>query len=92
MCLEELKQHRSSLDSQIEEESNEKSLLQKEINRLTESLSRLNKNLEAQYLTKNEYDNAIQETEGAYNKILESSHTLLHVLKRESANLARESP
>ena len=29
----------------------------------------------------------IQETEGAYMKILESSQTLLHVLKRVSVNL-----
>ena len=32
----------------------------------------------------------IQETEAAYMKILESSQTLLHVLKRESVNLQKK--
>jgi sjoegren syndrome nuclear autoantigen 1 len=34
-----------------------------------------------------EYDRTIQETESAYMKILESSQTLLQVLKRESVSL-----
>jgi Sjoegren syndrome nuclear autoantigen 1 len=36
-----------------------------------------------------EFDQTIQETEAAYMKILESSQTLLNVLKRESMNLVR---
>lgn len=39
---------------------------------------------------RNEFDQTIQETEAAYMKILESSQTLLHVLKRESVNLAKK--
>ena len=39
--------------------------------------------------TKNEYDKVIQETEAAYLKILESSQTLLTVLKRESVNIQK---
>lgn len=35
-------------------------------------------------MARNEYDKTIQETEAAYMKILESSQTLLHVLKREA--------
>lgn len=37
--------------------------------------------------TKNEYEKVIQETETAYLKILESSQTLLSVLKREAVNI-----
>lgn len=40
--------------------------------------------------TKNEYDKVIQETEAAYLKILESSQTLLTVLKRESLNINKK--
>lgn len=36
-----------------------------------------------------EFDQTIQETEAAYMKILESSSTLLGVLKRESTNLKK---
>ena len=62
---------------------------------LTEKLSRVNgipyaESLNKKMTARNEYDKAIQETEGAYIKILESSQTLLHVLKRESLNLAKK--
>ena len=40
--------------------------------------------------TKAEFDATIQETEAAYAKILESSQTLLHVLKRESVSLTKK--
>jgi Sjoegren syndrome nuclear autoantigen 1 len=38
---------------------------------------------------RNEYDKTIQETEAAYMKILESSQTLMHVLKREATNMQK---
>ena len=37
-----------------------------------------------------EFDQTIQETEAAYMKILESSQTLLGVLKRESSTLTKK--
>lgn len=40
--------------------------------------------------TKTEYDKVILETEAAYLKILESSQTLLTVLKRESVNIQKK--
>ena len=43
-----------------------------------------------QVASRNEYDKTIMETEAAYMKILESSQTLLHVLKRESVNLNKK--
>ncbi len=43
-----------------------------------------------QIATRTEYDKVIQETEGAYIKILESSQTLLTVLKRESVSIQKK--
>merc|ERR1719410_1415677 len=54
---------------------------------MTERLHRLNASISQKSQARNDYDKTIQETEGAYMKILESSQTLLHVLKRESVNL-----
>lgn len=45
---------------------------------------------DAQIASRNEYDRTIQETEAAYSKILESSQTLLTVLKRETVNIAKK--
>jgi Sjoegren syndrome nuclear autoantigen 1 len=41
--------------------------------------------------SRNDYDKTIQETEAAYLKILESSQTLLTVLKRESISISKKS-
>jgi Sjoegren syndrome nuclear autoantigen 1 len=68
----------------------EKNAIEKEIAALTERLRGTNEGLSSKLATKQEYDKAISETEGAYLKILESSQTLLHVLKRETVNLARK--
>ena len=61
-----------------------------EISRLTEKLSRINEDLQRKMGARNEFDQTIQETEAAYMKILESSQTLLHVLKRESSSLTKK--
>ena len=68
----------------------DKTSIEKEIGALTERLTQVNEGLAKKLSTKQEYDKAIQETEGAYIKILESSQTLLHVLKRETVNLSRK--
>lgn len=43
-----------------------------------------------QVATRNEFDKVIQETENAFTKILESSQTLLTVLKRETVNIQKK--
>lgn len=83
------------MDKQIQEDLSEKNQLEKQIATLTERLARINgrtysDSLNKKIIARNDYDKAIQETEGAYLKILESSQTLLHVLKRESLNLAKK--
>ena len=44
-------------------------------------MSKINEALARKVQARNEYDKTIHETEAAYMKILESSQTLLHVLK-----------
>lgn len=48
-------------------------------------------NSSSQVASRNEYDKTISETEAAYLKILESSQTLLTVLKRETITLTKKS-
>jgi len=57
---------------------------------LTDRLSTINEQLARKIQARNEYDRTIQETEAAYMKILESSQTLLQVLKRETTNLTKK--
>ena len=64
--------------------------IQNDLRILTERLARINDNLARKVASRTEYDKTISETEGAYQKILESSQTLLHVLKRESVNLTKK--
>ena len=94
--LESIKEQRSIIEKEIQVEMIEKSQIEKQIAMLTDRLTQLNGNpysdsLHKKIETRNNYDRTIQETEGAYIKILESSQTLLHVLKRETINLAKKS-
>ena len=57
---------------------------------LADRLETINNSLAKKYATRNEYDKTIQETQSAFNKILESSQTLLHVLKKEGAQLYKK--
>ena len=65
--------------------------IQNDLRILTERLARINDNLARKITSRNEYDKTIQETESAYAKIMESSQTLLHVLKREATNLTKKT-
>ena len=57
---------------------------------LAERLDTLNQDLAKKIHTRNEYDKTINETQSAFNKILESSQTLAHVLKKEMNNLMKK--
>ena len=52
--------------------------------------SEINESLNKKYNTRQEFDKTISETENAFLKILESSQTLLHVLKKEGASLNKK--
>lgn len=60
------------------------------MNRLGARLEELRMSLEEKYKTRAEFDKTIGETENAFVKILESSQTLLHVLKKEGNTLNKQ--
>ena len=82
--IEDLREKREELNRQILKEEEDKAKIQKELSILTDRLQKINESIVRNAMARKEYDNTIQETEAAYMKILESSQTLLHVLKRET--------
>ena len=89
-CIEELRDKREELNKSIAQDEEEKAKIQNDLRILTERLARINDNLARKVSSRTEYDKTITETEAAYSKIMESSQTLLHVLKRESVNLTKK--
>eukprot|EP01038_Epipyxis_sp_PR26KG_P017916 gene17916-25063_t len=89
-CIEDLREKREEINKQILKEEEEKAKIQRDLSVLTDRLSNINEALARKVQARNEYDRTIQETEGAYMKILESSQTLLQVLKRETVNLVKK--
>merc|ERR1719220_2233669 len=83
-CIDDLREKREAVNKQVVREEKEKQNVQKELAGLTEKLHRLNESISQKVKARADYDKTIQETEAAYMKILESSQTLLHVLKRET--------
>ena len=61
--------------------------MQNDIRILTDRLTKINESLAKKISTRNDFDRTISETENAYNKILESSQALVHVLKKEAGSL-----
>ncbi|KAF7688552.1 Sjoegren syndrome nuclear autoantigen 1 [Silurus meridionalis] len=88
-CIEELNFRRDELNKQIQYEEEEKTRLQHDIRVLTEKLNRVSESLDRRLATRNELEKTVAETEAAYMKILESSQTLLSVLKKETGNLSK---
>ena len=80
------------IHSQIQREEKTKSDIQKKMQHLAEQLQQLNESLAEKQRMKEKFDTTIQETEAAYMKILESSQTLLMVLKREAGDLVKSGP
>ena len=89
-CIEDLREKREEINRQILKEEEEKAKIQRDLSILTDRLSKINEALTRKSQARNEYDRTIQETEGAYMKILESSQTLLQVLKRETVTLVKK--
>jgi len=91
-CIEDLREKREEVHRQILRDEEIKAKIQQDLAIFTKRLSEVNEELAKRLQTRNEYDRTIQETEGAYMKILESSQTLLQVLKRETQNLGKKKP
>ena len=85
-----MRDRRDEVNRAILLEEEEKARIQKEISSLTDRLSKLNESLARKLRAKEEYDRTIAESEQAYMKILESSETLLGVLKKERDTLGRK--
>ena len=90
--IEDLREKREELNRGILRDEEEKAKIQKQLSQLTERLAKINEDLGRKMQARNEFDQTIQETEAAYMKILESSQTLLNVLKRETVNLSKKRP
>ncbi|KAM3599541.1 uncharacterized protein V6R79_007641 [Siganus canaliculatus] len=88
-CIEDLRSKREELNRQIRQEEEEKDRLQHDIRVLSEKLSRVNESLAQRLAARTTFDRTIAETEAAYTKILESSQSLLSVLKQEAGNLSK---
>ena len=89
-CVEDLREKREEINRQILKEEEEKAKIQRDLSILTDRLSTINESLARKIQARNEYDRTIQDTEAAHMKILESSQTLLQVLKRETVNLVKK--
>ena len=74
----------------IDQEEEEKRQIEENMRALSSRLEVINKSLDKKYATRQEYDRTIQETQSAFYNILESSQTLLHVLKKEGTQLAKK--
>lgn len=58
---------------------------------LTKRLAQLNDALSTKHGAITDYEKIIHETEQAYSKIVESSHTLLSVLKKEASSIGKRA-
>ena len=81
---------KNEIQTLIDQEDKEKRQIEEQMRSLAERLDTLNGSLQKKYHTRQEYDKTINETQSAFNKILESSQTLLHVLKKEGAQLNKK--
>ncbi len=89
-CIDDLREKREEINRQLLKDEEDKAKIQRDLSVLTDRLTKINESLARKVTARNEYDRTIQETEGAYMKILESSATLLQVLKRETVTLVKK--
>eukprot|EP00754_Rhynchopus_humris_P004724 Rhum_TRINITY_DN12379_c0_g1::Rhum_TRINITY_DN12379_c0_g1_i1::g.51368::m.51368/K16780/SSNA1; sjoegren syndrome nuclear autoantigen 1 len=88
--IDGMKEKRAELDRFIQKEEEEKARIVNDLRILNERLARVDEGLARKYAARQEYDKTIAETENAFSKIIDSSRTLLHVLKRESTTLNKK--
>jgi len=82
-CIDELQQKRAIVIKDIAKKESEMEHLVTEIASLQDKFTKVKTSLVQCNAAKKQYDQNITETEAAYMKILESSQTLLKVLKQE---------
>merc|ERR1712167_202609 len=82
-CIEDLCSKRDDVSREIRMDEQEKEKLEHDIAILHERLQKVVTNLARKTQIRDEYERTIAETEGAYSKILETSHTLLNNVKMQ---------
>ncbi|XP_035401193.1 microtubule nucleation factor SSNA1-like isoform X1 [Cygnus atratus] len=85
--IEDLCLQKEELNKQIQQAEEEKNKLQHEIQTLNEQLEHVCENLDQKIALRNDLSKILNEAETAYMKILDSSRTLLNVLKKEVGDL-----
>ena len=68
-CIEDLRQKREEVNSQILVEEEERIKVQNDLHILTERLARINESVSRKMATREEFDRTISETESAYMKV-----------------------
>ena len=89
-CIDDMREKMDTVTKKITKLEEEKSKITENITTLTEQLVTVEETLAKNINAKNKYALTIQETETAYMKILESSQTILHVLKREQTKIGKK--
>ncbi|KAK9908149.1 hypothetical protein WJX75_003319 [Coccomyxa subellipsoidea] len=89
-CIQELQEKRLEVAKQVKSEEAERHQLQQDLTVLTNRLSHIDASLHRKIAVREEYDKVIKETEGAYEQIVQSSQTLLTILKKECSNINRK--
>ena len=82
-CIKEMRTKKDNITTEITTLEEQKQELATQISTLNEQLSDVGESLVENKKSKEKFERMITETEAAYMKILESSQTLLIVLKRE---------
>ena len=81
---------RNEIQLLIDREEEEQRQIEENMKSLGARLEILTASLAKKVATRNEYDKTILETQSAFDKIQESSQTLLHVLKKDGAQLQKK--
>ncbi len=89
-CIDEMREKMDTVTKKITKLEEEKSKITENITSLTQQLATVEETLIKNMNAKEKYAQTINETEAAYMKILESSQTLLHVLKREQPKIGKK--
>ena len=87
-----LRHKREELNRAIAADEEEKAAIRNQLPILTERLSRINNVIDRKVSSRNEYDNTIAETEGAYRKILETVRSARLNSPPRAASLAAAAP
>ena len=87
--IENIRENRDDLHEEVIQDEQEKHEIEQQIMGLNERLVLLSEALVKKYEAREEFDRTISETEQAFMRILESSQTLLHVLKKEDSQLQK---